>query len=210
MFTSIASYLGLGITLGLSAGLIPGPFQSVVISQTLKHGFWEGVKVALSVLFIDIFFILFTLVLLTKFIVSERAMGVLYLVGSAYLFKLAYENFQTKQGDFGVAEDKPPNSIRKGMLTLFLRPGSYLFWFTIGGPAIIDSYKSTALATLAFFVGLYVCFIGPNIGVAYLSYKAKTFLQSKTHSMLLRFLGVVLGIFALMFAYNGMRVLGLL
>ena len=41
------TYITTGFILGLS-GLIPGPLLTLVISETLKHGVKEGIKVAAS------------------------------------------------------------------------------------------------------------------------------------------------------------------
>lgn len=47
-------FLFLGIALGLSAGLSPGPLQAIVISETLLKGKKEGIKVALAPLLTDL------------------------------------------------------------------------------------------------------------------------------------------------------------
>jgi len=42
------AYLLPGLALGLSAGISPGPLLTLVMTQTLKHGKGEGVKVSLA------------------------------------------------------------------------------------------------------------------------------------------------------------------
>ena len=37
-----------GILLGIYAGLSPGPMLFLVVSQTIKHDFKEGLKIAFS------------------------------------------------------------------------------------------------------------------------------------------------------------------
>lgn len=49
-----------GMTLGLYAGFSPGPLLILVISQTLKHGYKEGVKVAFAPIITDVPIILIT------------------------------------------------------------------------------------------------------------------------------------------------------
>ncbi|MFZ0611777.1 MAG: LysE family translocator, partial [Desulfobacterales bacterium] len=48
------TYLVTGIILGLSGGLTPGPLLTLVITETLKHGFREGAKVSLAPLLTDL------------------------------------------------------------------------------------------------------------------------------------------------------------
>jgi threonine/homoserine/homoserine lactone efflux protein len=44
----LIEFLVLGSFLGLAAGTSPGPLLAVTISETLQHGKWEGIKVAVS------------------------------------------------------------------------------------------------------------------------------------------------------------------
>lgn len=210
MLNVFVNFLGLGVTIGLTTGLIPGPFQAVVISQTIKHNFIEGVKVALSVLITDIIFIIFALLLLYRIAISDTYMGIISLFGSLYLTKLAYENFTVKTVSVKLLENVKPKSIEKGIVTLFLSPGSYIFWFTVGGPTIIRSYNISILAFLAFIGGLYISFVGSNIGVAALVSKSRGFLKSKLYVYTIRALGGLLLIFAALFLRNGLRMLNLL
>ena len=62
MIETIVAALGLG----LYAGLSPGPTLTLVVSQTLRHGRAEGLKVALSPLVADGPIVALVLVLLTR------------------------------------------------------------------------------------------------------------------------------------------------
>jgi threonine/homoserine/homoserine lactone efflux protein len=77
-----------GIILGLSAGLSPGPLLALVISQTLKHGVREGVKVALAPLITDAPIILLTFFVLTKLSRADFALGVISVAGLGVMGKL--------------------------------------------------------------------------------------------------------------------------
>lgn len=50
----IFTFLISGIIFGLSAGISPGPLLALVISETLKFGRKEGIKVAIAPLITDI------------------------------------------------------------------------------------------------------------------------------------------------------------
>ncbi len=202
------NFLLFGLTLGFSAGIIPGPFQAVVISQTLKHNFWEGVKVSLSVLLTDIFFVSFTFLLFFNMKPNDMVLGFLYLAGFGYLMKLAYENFSYQAVDTQTHDKEVKlDSIKKGAITLFLSPGSYLFWFTLGGPTIVEALAVGSFGLIFFLVGLYVSFIGSNIAVAFAVYKSRDFLKSTYYNYLIKFVGVSLAIYALMFLKNGVGLL---
>jgi len=52
--TSELSFMISGIVFGLSGGLTPGPLFTLVVSETLKHGVKEGIKVSVVPLFSDL------------------------------------------------------------------------------------------------------------------------------------------------------------
>jgi threonine/homoserine/homoserine lactone efflux protein len=62
----MAVFLIAGIILGFSAGFSPGPLLTLVISQTLKHGVKEGIKVAFAPLVTDLPIIFLAVFVLTR------------------------------------------------------------------------------------------------------------------------------------------------
>ncbi len=54
----IIEFLALGAFLGLASGISPGPLLTITISETLQHGKWEGIKVAISLLITDLSIVL--------------------------------------------------------------------------------------------------------------------------------------------------------
>ena len=71
------TYIMLGATLGLSAGISPGPLLTLVISESLKHGPGGGIKVALSPLITDLPIILASLLILARLGKSPAAVGII-------------------------------------------------------------------------------------------------------------------------------------
>jgi len=63
--TMLSSLLA-GIVMGLTAGFSPGPLSTLVITQTLRHGLKEGVKVAVAPLMTDLPIIAASLLLLSR------------------------------------------------------------------------------------------------------------------------------------------------
>lgn len=196
-----------GATLGLSAGISPGPFLSLVAAQTLKYGFKEGARVAFSVLLTDVFFIVFSVLALSMLASNQTFLGLLSIVGGLYLLKLAYDSYQVKLSDFSIDKEIRPHSIRKGMMVLFLSPGSYLFWFTLAGPELIKTFQESWRLPIMFLLGIYVTFIGSNLVYALIFSKAKALLHTKVLIYLLKIVAVSLVIFAAFFLRSGVMML---
>jgi len=93
--TTGLTYITTAFFLGLT-GLIPGPLLTLVISETLKHGSKEGIKIAVSPLITDLPIILVTIFIMSRFGTADYILGAVAFGGSAYLIYLAYESFSFK------------------------------------------------------------------------------------------------------------------
>jgi threonine/homoserine/homoserine lactone efflux protein len=188
--------LTVGILLGLSAGLTPGPMLTLVIAQTLRHNVREGMKVALSPLFSDLPIIILTLWALSRLASYQRVLGMLTLVGGLYVAYLAWECFQS--GEIGAASafDKP-HSLRKGVILNLLNPAPYLFWATVGGPLIVQPREGRIAAAALFLVSFYTLLVGSKLTLAWLTGKTRQLLSSRGYIWMMRLMGLFLVGFAL-------------
>ena len=199
------SLLITGMVLGLSAGLSPGPMLTLVISQTLRHGIREGVKVALAPLLTDTPIVLACLLFLSVFSDMRPALGVISMFGGFYLFYLGLNSIRFKTVD--LQEDVDPKSLKKGLMVNFLNPGPYMFWVSIGGPLVIKTSNTSLVAAAAFIIPFYVLLVGSKIVVAIVSGRSRNLLKSRHYTIILRILGLVLMGFGVMFLRDGLRYL---
>jgi len=195
-----------GITLGIYAGLVPGPLLILLISQTLKHGRKEGIKVAFSPLITDLPIIIVSLILLSFVAGYSLILGVISIFGGLYIFYLAYESFKTKGLPCDI-EIEEPNSLKKGVTVNFLNPGPYLFWITVGGPLIIEAYTGNIFSPLVFIVSFYMFLVGSKIILAFAAGKSRDLLTGRPYLYIMRALGVAMVIFALYLINEGMQLL---
>ncbi len=204
MLTSLIA----GLTFGLSAGLSPGPLSTLVISQTLRHGIREGIRVAMSPLITDLPIILVSVFVLTQLANANAILGVISLIGGAFVCYIAYETFSTTH--FKATEQAPaPQSLTRGALVNALSPHPYLFWFSVGAPTMVKATQESGWpAALAFVMGFYVTLIGSKVGVAVLVGKSRGWLMGPAYAWIMRGLGLLLLVFALMLFREGLHLLG--
>jgi len=198
------SFLVSGLVFGLSAGISPGPLLTLVITQTLKHGMGEGIKVALAPLLTDLPIVVFALFILARLSSLSPVLGCISLFGAGYLFYLGYESFIFKGAVFaeqGVA----PHSFRKGILANFLNPSPYMFWLSIGGPLMLKAFDIGPGAALLFIVPFYCLLVGAKCLVAVISGSSRQFLKSGYYVYTIRVLGMVLCLFGLMFVKDALK-----
>ncbi len=199
----ITSLLLAGLVLGLSAGFSPGPLSLLVISQTLKHGTHEGVKVAFAPLITDAPIITLTMVVLAQIANSQTLFGLLSIVGGMYLLYLAYESFCASGVELSESSDAP-QSLVKGAIVNFLNPSPYIFWLTVGAPTIIKAWVETPLAAIAFLGVFYLCLVGVKAMFAVLVGKSRNWFTGKPYVYLMRGLGILLAIYALSLFREGL------
>ena len=203
------SFLFSGVVFGLSAGLSPGPLLTLVISETLKHDVKEGIKVSIAPVLTDFPIVIFTILVLSRLSDMLALLGLVSLLGSAFLVYLGCEGISFKGVDIEVEKTKP-QSIRKGVIANFLNPAPYLFWFTIGAPLVLKGFHIGIFPASAFILGFYVFLVGSKVLVAVVAGKSRFFLKSRNYIYTIRLLGIILLVFAVLFAKDGLELLGVI
>lgn len=203
------TFLFSGVVLGLSAGLSPGPLLTLVISETLKHDIKEGIKVSVAPLLTDLPIVLITILVLSRLSNMLPVLGIVSLLGCAFLSYLGFESITFKGVDIDVEQAKP-QSIKKGVIANFLNPSPYMFWFTIGAPLVLKALKISLFSASLFILGFYVFLVGSKVLVAIVVGKSRFFLKSRNYVYTIRFLGVILLVFALIFLKDSLKLFGII
>jgi threonine/homoserine/homoserine lactone efflux protein len=194
----LIEFLALGTFLGLAAGTSPGPLLTVTISETLQHGKWEGIKVAISPLLTDLPIILAVLFILSNLASYNRVIGIIALFGASYLIYSGIESLKIKPANTELNFEKK-EGLKKGVLVNFGNPHPYIFWLSIGGPIIFKSLNVQVLATIFFLFGFYFSLVGSKVAIALIVEKSKSFIKSKYYFSIIQALGIAQILFGLTF-----------
>ena len=202
-------YLISGAVLGLSAGIAPGPLLALVISESIRYGLGAGVKVAFAPLVTDLPIVIVTCLAISRLTHFHAVLGGISLLGALYVAYLGYEGLCTKEfdvceGDINVA------SLRKGIITNFLNPHPYLFWFSVGSPTIIKAYSTGIMGSAAFIGGFYTFLVGSKVILAFFVHKSRHLILGNAYRYTMMILGVALLIFAVFLLRDGLTLLGLI
>lgn len=157
-------YVVLGLTLGLGAGLAPGPLLALVITTALARGFWPALRVSLVPLVSDT-----VIVLLSVFVVRalpERATGVLGVVGGLFVVWLGVEALREKPAEVEAAPPDDRVAFGKGVLVNLLSPHPWLFWLVVGGPILVAAWGAGPLLAVGFLAAFYLLLVGTKAVVA--------------------------------------------
>jgi threonine/homoserine/homoserine lactone efflux protein len=192
------SYIILGVTLGLTAGLSPGPLLMLLISETIKQNRKAGILVACTPLITDLPIVLISIFVLQAISDYHFILGIISVLGALYLGYLSFENIRLKHFDPDIDELKS-KSLKKGIITNFLNPNPYLFWMTIGAPTVLKGYRTGILLSLCFVIGFYIFLVGSKIIIALLVDRSKALIKSSLYVLLIKILGLLLLVFSLVF-----------
>jgi threonine/homoserine/homoserine lactone efflux protein len=205
----IIGFLVLGAFLGLAAGISPGPLLAVTISETLQHGKWEGIKVAISPLITDLPIVVSVLFILSHLTSSNFVIGIIAFFGACYLIYSGMESLKIKQNSFELKLEKK-DALKRGIIVNFGNPHPYIFWLSIGGPIIFKSLNTHIWATVLFIIGFYSFLVGSKVIVALIVEKSKYFINSKYYFSIIRILGVAQIIFGFTFIKVGLDSLNII
>ena len=104
--------------------------------------------------------------------------------------------------------DAAPKSLAKGIATNVLSPYPYLFWLSVGAPAMNKALALSVAAPVAFICGFYSMLVGSKILLAVVVGKSRGFLAGPAYRCILRMLGLLLVLLAFVLMRDGLRLLG--
>lgn len=197
-----------GAGLGLASGLSPGPLMALVLAQTLAHGPREGMKVAAAPLLTDAPIILLALAVASTTSGKDALLGAITLAGCLFLLHCAWGCLRwTPPRDEAQASAGPdgPGSLKKGVLANLLNPAPYLFWTTVGAPLITRAGQS-GWGGVALFLGSFsLSIVGSKAALALLTGRFGPLLGSRGYGWVMRGLGLMLLLYAALFARDAWR-----
>lgn len=163
---TLIAFASQGISLGFSAGTLPGPMQAYLINTTLAQGWRKSIIIIFSPLIVDIPFILFAVFALREF--PDWFLSGLRVGGGLLLYWIAWGAWQrwrvgggidAGDGNTAPAQTSRRAILTRGLLINFISPGPYLFWSTINGPLLVDALNQSFGHALAFLLGFYGTFL---------------------------------------------------
>jgi len=202
----VITFLSTGVALGVYAGFSPGPLLALVISQTIKYGSKEGVKVAFAPIITDFPIILVSTLLLIRLSNYKWILGIVSILGGVFLVYLAYGSIRTRGVEVNIDEEVP-YSFMKGAIVNALNPHPYLFWITIGAPTIIKALAGSYIAPVLFVGSFFGCLVGSKVLLAAIAGKSRHFLTGRSYIYIMRVLGIVLLVFAFVLFRDALRLL---
>ncbi len=199
-------HLLMGVSLGLGAGLSPGPMTALVVATALQRGARAGAQAACAPLVTDGPILLLSLWVLRT--LPETAVAVLALLGGAYLVALGLRVARMPSPQNSTAQEETGlGYLRRAVAVNFLNPSPYLFWSTVGGPAVREAWAKSPLVAASFLVPFFGLLVGTKAALAWGVGAGSRRLTEPLHRRLARVAGGLLAATGLVLAARALQAL---
>jgi threonine/homoserine/homoserine lactone efflux protein len=187
----------LGATIGLTAGISPGPLLFLTITSALRSGARAGVIVACAPLVSDVVVVGLTLLVLGQ--LAEETLAVVGVVGGLFMAWLGWRTWveaRTASLSGARAADQPSTlrALREGTVVNLLSPHPWVAWTTALGPLTVAAWRDQPTGAVVFVAGFYVMLIGAKIAIALLAGQGHQRLGDRGYRTALRVAAVLLGL----------------
>jgi len=156
----------LGATLGLAAGISPGPLLALVIREAIHKGAPAGILAATAPLITDSWavFLAWTLgAALPAWILTFIQM-----IGGVYLIYLGITGLRAPTSNQKI--NPSASSLRAAIMMNLANPHMYAFWFLVGAP-LLHQLRSGGVG--AFLLGFYLLIVSSKMALAVLAAKLR-------------------------------------
>ncbi|GBE25040.1 MAG TPA: LysE family translocator [Actinobacteria bacterium] len=175
-----------GLTLGLAAGLAPGPLSALTVTTSLKRGFGAGARVAMSPLVTDVPLVatvVFVIAAVPDMWVSRLSVaGAVALVGLGVWEIASVRLLHREHEGPGDAAGGTSADLLKGAVVNMLSPHPWLFWASVGAPILVTAWRQSPGRAVAFVVPFYVSLVGVKLVLAGVVAASRTRISQRTRS----------------------------
>jgi threonine/homoserine/homoserine lactone efflux protein len=187
------------LTLGLLAGLAPGPYTTMVVATGLERGFRAALPLALAPLLTDLAPLVLSTLLLTS--LSPRIVTTLGWLGGLVVvavgLRLLVAHWRSPGGGSrvpaGSASTRPATVRFWHVVTAtVLSPAPWLFWLGLASPLFLRHWGVDWRLGLLFLTTLFATNIGSASALAWGASKGRRVLAPYWRQRLLRALGIAL------------------
>ena len=202
--------LALGLSLGTSGGLAPGPLTTLVVSETVQGGTRAGAAVAVAPLLTDGPILLLTGLALRQLGDVGPALGVVSLIGAAFLVWLGWQTMRAEPAGLEPDPELARGSLRRAVGTNLLNPHPWVFWITLGTPTTLQALEHGAATGAGFLACFFGGLVGTKLLMALALGRMRRFFVSRAWRVVMGALGAALMAFAAWLAWDGLVRLGVL
>lgn len=200
----MAERLVLGVVIGLSAGISPGPLLTMVVLASARGGFTAGWRVAVAPLLTDVVIVALALTALGS--LPDGVLGAIGLLGACLVAFIGVRTALTwtSAEPGGPGQGSLDGVFRQAALVNFLSPHPWLFWATVGAPIVLTSWREEPAGAVAFVLGFYLLLVGSKAALAGLVGGGRRLLSPRGYRVTVLLCGLAMTAFAVVLAVESL------
>ncbi len=229
MFLKIGGLIMTAFVIGLSGAMAPGSLLVVVITETMKHGFWAGPTAILGHALIELVVVALLSLGLGAYLAMDSVLGAIGFAGGLTLFYFAYgtwrsaktasiaqESSRIQRSADGAAQTagRPQtkgarrwNTAASGIAASISNPYWIIWWATIGAAYVATGTQLGPLGPAIFYVGHIASDFTWYALVSWAVATGKRFINDKIYRTVLYACSVLIVLFGAYFLRLGVRLM---
>jgi threonine/homoserine/homoserine lactone efflux protein len=190
-----------GLPLGLTAAVMPGPYQLFIFSEAAKKGWRKTLPLSLVPLLSDGPIILTLFFLLRQ--TPDWFLTLLKIVGGLFILYLAYGAYKSSSQRLDLDKQILQSyGLLKGVAMNFLNPNPWIFWSVVGIPILLEGLQHSTLTGLSYILGFYLSMI-PTLIIMIVVFAVSTRFGPRLNQTLQKVAAVALAGFGIYQLYQG-------
>ncbi len=205
----ILKALLLGLSVGLTGALVPGPMLFATIEISLRKGWLAGPQVMFGHVIVEL--VLYVLILYgAASLVNSCIISAIFLIGGFSLIvfglltlkdaRVTASSARISQNSPGLRLTSSPTLI--GLITSISNPYFWIWWLTAGSALVLKEYELGIIFAIAYMLGHWTADLSWFTVVSASFSRGKDLLSQKMHKYILYTCGIFLVIFGLYFILN--------
>ena len=197
MPTEILANLVLGLLIGFTGALAPGPTLVATINASLKGDWKAGLKVSLGHIVIET--AIFFLIILGLASIAQPYTTAIAVIGGIALIVFGVLTISGSRSASLSTEtaEAAANPYMAGLLTSAANPYFWIWWLSVGSALLISSLEGGLLLAIFFMIGHWGADVSWYVFVSTGVSKGRTILSDTTYHSIMAVCGVFLVIFGL-------------
>lgn len=198
--------LFIGVAIGISGAMIPGPLTLFTVSEVLKSDRFAGLKIISGHIVIECIFIAIIFFGLQKFLNTKDFLMTVSVIGGSALIIMGALLFLNAR-KMKVLNKKTGSEFNKGLFMggiffSIISPGFIIWWATIGVTTAIRALLFGTIGLILLTLGHWLADVVWYWSVSYAVDKGKSYLNDRTYQNIIRSLALVLIIIGLNYMIN--------
>lgn len=208
LLLDILKALLLGLTVGFTGALVPGPMLFATIEASLRKGWKAGPEVVFGHIVLEVVLCIMILYGASS-LVGNGVISLVSLVGGLVLVGFGLLTIKDAKaastaGIFGKGDGPKFSSspALTGLITSASNPFFWIWWLTAGSALVLQEYRLGILFTFSYLLGHWLADLSWFTAISASFGRGRTLLSRSTHEKILYACGIFLVLFGAWFALN--------